>query len=119
MNIKRSKSIDLVMQYMEIFYSGEDLERLFDILAEDLIFEGPYYQFNSAKDYVESLISSPPVDCDYEIINRFEQGKSVNLIYWFSKPGVRTMMSQLFEIENNQIAKIILIFDTSKFTQHH
>ena len=82
MKINSTKSIDLVMHYMEIFYSGEDLDRLYEILAEDLIFEGPYYKFNSAKDYIDSLISSPPKDlCD-----------AVDSIHWSTAPALRRVL---------------------------
>ena len=40
---------------MDIFYSGKDLDRLFDLLSEDLMFIGPLFQFKSAKEYKEEL----------------------------------------------------------------
>lgn len=57
--------LTITSKYMDIFFSGRDLERLYKILADDLKFSGPFYQFNSARDYIESLQSDPPVNCKY------------------------------------------------------
>jgi hypothetical protein len=105
----------LAESYLEIFCSGKGLERLLDILADDLVFEGPFTKTASASEYVDSLIADPPVDCTYRIEKSFEKGEWVNLIYEFSKPGVTTLMSQLFEIRDGRIRRVLLIFDTAKF----
>lgn len=107
--------LKLALSYMEIFFSGMDLDRLGDILHEDCRFHGPFYQFESAQQYIESLKVDPPVDCRYQIIHTFEQDNVVNLIYYFSKPGVSTIMSQLFEVLDNKITSIVLIFDSAAF----
>jgi len=39
----------LVQKYMDIFYRGGDLDRLYDIFSRDLIFDGPLHKFNSAR----------------------------------------------------------------------
>ena len=106
---------DLALRYMEIFFSGRDFKRLYETLADDMQFSGPLYQFDSAQAYIESLHSNPPVGCTYELLHIFEKGSWVNLIYEFSKPNVRTKMSQLFEIRNQKISQILLIFDTRAF----
>ncbi len=107
--------LDVALKYMDIFFSGRELERLREILADDLVFSGPLYQFDSSRAYLESLQSAPPVDCSYKIVQAFENGPLVNLIYEFSKPSLRTHMSQLFEIRHDKIASMLLIFDTRKF----
>lgn len=107
--------LKIALTYMEIFFSGKNMERLYDILADDLIFEGPFYQFHSAQEYIDSLVSAPPIDCEYKLLKSFANGNSVNLLYTFSKPGISTPMSQWFEICDGKISKILLIFDTGKF----
>ena len=37
-----SRPLELARRYMEVFYSGLDAEELRPILAEDLVFEGPF-----------------------------------------------------------------------------
>jgi len=45
---------------MEIFYSGKDIEKLTDLLAEDLSFRGQLFEFDSAEEYINSLKKDPP-----------------------------------------------------------
>ena len=107
--------LDVALQYMEIFYSGRELERLYAIMADELRFEGPFFRFDSAHEYVSSLLSDPPVACEYRLLHAFEKGPMVNLIYEFSKPNVRTIMSQLFEVRKGKITSVLLIFDGGAF----
>lgn len=109
------RPVDLAYKYLEIFFSGRDLERLYDILADDLKFSGPFYEFTSAREYVETLVAQPPVECAYKILYVFEKGSAVNLIYEFSKPETRAKISQIFEIRDAKIAVTLLIFDSSQF----
>ena len=101
---------------MDIFYGGRDLDELYAIFGQEFRFDGPFYSFESASRYVESLKADPPVGCAYELCKAFEDGNVVNLIYDFIKDDIRTPMSQLFEIRDNRIVNILLIFDTAKFT---
>ena len=52
---------------------------------------------------------------NYEIIKLFEDEKNVCLIYQFYKEGVPVPMAQLFEVEDEKIKKILLIFNTKAF----
>lgn len=111
------KPLDIALQYMDIFFSGRDLDRLYDILADDVKFSGPFYKFESARDYIESVQLDPPAECQYTLVQVFENGPFVNVIYEFSKPLVCAHMSQLFEVRNDKITQMLLIFDTGRFTQ--
>ena len=108
--------LELALKYMEIFFSGKDFEELRHLFAEDFTFRGPLYEFNSAKDYVHSLKLDPPREFTYEIISSFEDSSSARLVYRFNKPGVSTLMAQLFEVSDDKISKIVLVFDTGAFT---
>ena len=105
------KPIDLALKYMEVFYESGDWEFLYEILDTNLKFIGPLFKFNNARDYVESLINSPPIGCSYQILYTFESEKSVCLIYEYSKRGITTLMSQSFWMSEGKIFKIILIFN--------
>ena len=107
---------ELALRYMEIFFSGKELDRLEDILHENCKFRGPFHQFNSALDYIASLKADPPQNCNYKIIHTFEQDNVVNLVYYFSKPGVSTIMSQLFDVLDDKFTSMVLIFDSAAFT---
>ncbi len=109
------KPLELAMKYMEIFFSGKNIESLRDIFAADLSFCGPFYTFDSSEEYISSLISAPPEGFEYEIISSFESGTSACLIYCFTKPGISTPMAQFFETKDGTISKILLIFDSVVF----
>ncbi|MBL1213698.1 MAG: hypothetical protein D8M61_10165 [Ignavibacteriae bacterium] len=108
-------SIELAEEYLNIFFQTQNFDELRKILHQNLEFIGPYYKFNSAEDYINSLKENPPYDCSYDIISSTWNESSANVIYTFRKPGVETLMSQFFKIKNSKIIKIILIFDTAVF----
>ena len=110
------KPIELVFKYMEIFFSGENIEELSHLFAKDFTFRGPLYEFNSAQDYINSLKSDPSRGFAYEIIGSFENRSSARLVYRLTNPGVSTLMAQLFEVSDDKISKIVLVFDTDAFT---
>lgn len=107
--------LDLALSYLEIFFSGRDLERLRNLFAHDLRFEGPFHQSDSAEAYIQTLQADPPKNCAYQIIETFEQESRACVVYQFSKPGISVVMSQQFETHEEKITHIRLIFDTAPF----
>ncbi|WP_346755116.1 hypothetical protein [Splendidivirga corallicola] len=107
--------LQLALKYMDIVFSNGDMMQLKGILAQDLVFNGPFHQSNTAKDYIDSMVEAPPEDFEYKLIQSFETASSACLIYEFIKPGVSTTMAQVFEIKNDKIIEIQLIFDTAAF----
>ncbi len=107
--------LELAHKYMEIFFSGGDIEELGHIFSKDFTFSGPFYEFDSAEAYLDSLRSDPPENFCYELIRSFENESSACLVYQFSKTGISTPMAQMFEVSNGKICKILLIFDTGPF----
>ena len=102
--------------YMESFFGQAPLERLESLLATDLIFDGPFQKSTSARSYLDSLKADPPTNVHYKMEDIYETNNSVCFIYEFSKPGVRTRMVQTFEVCDEKICKIKLVFDTNAFT---
>ncbi len=100
---------------MECVFRTGDFDRLRETLADDLTFRGPMYDFDSADDYVNSLRSDPPVGFHHEVLRTYTDHSSVCLVYRFSKPGVATTMVQTFDIVNEKIQSILLVFDTGVF----
>jgi len=111
------KPLDLALQYMDLFFNGDDVEALRPLLAGDFRFEGPFYTYDSADAYIAALKADPPEDFAYELMHAFENESSACLVFEFTKPGIRIPMIQLFEIKENKITKVLLIFDTGVFTQ--
>ena len=108
--------LDIALRYMEVFFSGTNMDALRPLLADDFRFEGPFYTYDSADDYINALKADPPEDFAYTLINAYEGPSSVCLVFEFAKPGIRIPMVQLFELDNGRIRKVLLIFDTGAFT---
>jgi len=109
------KPLELALKYLEIFFSGKNLDDLKYMFADNLIFNGPLYKFSSADDYINLLKKDPPKGMKYKIIKSFEDKNSACVIYQFTKENVSTPMAQLFETENGKLSKILLIFNGNDF----
>ncbi|KPK55898.1 MAG: hypothetical protein AMS22_02900 [Thiotrichales bacterium SG8_50] len=107
--------LELAHRYIKSFVGELPLESMAPVLADDLRFVGPWFEFDSAQAYLESLRADPPQAARYEILNAFEDGNSACLIYRFSKPGVQALVAQTFEVRDGKIGRIRLIFDTKAF----
>jgi len=107
--------LNLAKQFLDIFYSGKNLDDLYRLVTDNFSFYGPLYQYNSAQAYIEALKNDPPNDLHYFILQEYENQTSVCLIYQFSKPGIQLPMTQLFEFQEEKISKITLIFDPTEF----
>jgi hypothetical protein len=115
---KMNKSpLEIALKYMDAMFSGQNMEELAPLLCHDFSFQGPLFQCHSAEEYIEALKADPPVGFKYKIIHSFQSSSSVALFYLFSKPGIQVPMAQLFEFQNDKICRILLIFDSSDFTQ--
>lgn len=109
-------ALELAFKYMDIFYSGKNVEDLNEILHKDLQFQGPFCTFQSSDDYIHSLKKSPPKNMSFHIIQTYYTEDSACLIYEFQKPGISIPMAQHFEIKDTQIVKILLLFDSKEFS---
>lgn len=107
--------LELAHRYLSIVYKGGNMTGLTEILAEDLVFKGPLFEFDSANAYIDSMLEAPPKEFSYEIIQEYQNQNSACVVYQFSKPGISTLMSQVFEVANDKITRIFLVFDVSPF----
>ena len=108
--------IELAKKYLSIFFSGQNMDELLKIFSENLSFIGPFYQFQSAREYVQSLIDDPPKDMSYHIVREFENENCACIIYEMEKGKIKTPMAQIFEVFEGKITKILLVFDSKVFT---
>ncbi|GAB4380216.1 MAG: hypothetical protein Kow0042_30160 [Calditrichia bacterium] len=109
------RPLELARRYMEIVFGGENPEMLRPLCAETFSFSGPFYRYDTAESYIDSLKSDPPVGFQYTLLKEFADDSSACLLFLFRKPGVQTPMAQFFEIKEGKISKILLIFDTRPF----
>ncbi len=75
--------LELAKKYMHIVFTSGKLDELHDILAHDLKFSGPFYNFNTADSYKKSMREAPPKEFEYEIIKSYEDNSSACLLYNF------------------------------------
>ncbi len=113
--IKMNK-IELARKYLHIFCESKEFDSLGALFDEHLDFQGPFYKFSSAFDYIDALKASPPVDVSYEIVEEFGNENSVCIIYKFSKRSKSTLMAQTFWFSSGRINKIRLIFNPKEIT---
>jgi hypothetical protein len=111
------KPTEIVSKYMASFYGQIPLKEMKGLLSADLDFKGPFFSFNSGTKYYNSLAKNPIKNATYKIIHKFVNDGTVCLIYKFKKNDIEEMMAQYFEITENKITKIRLIFDSDKFRQ--
>jgi hypothetical protein len=109
--------LDLARKYMAILFEQGDLSELDQVLANTLYFSGPFYEFHTANAYIEALKSGPPRDFQYEMIAAYENDTTACLMYQFQKPGVSVPMAQYFEVKDDRISRILLVFDSAPFIQ--
>lgn len=106
----------LARRYMEVIFSGADVDALHPLLTDDFTFRGPLYRFDSAAQYIEAMASDPLKDASYRILREFGGEDAACLVYEFTKPGVTTVMAQLFEVRDGRVAAVLLLFDSAAFT---
>lgn len=105
--------LSLAKKYMNIVFDSGNLVQLHEILDENLLFEGPLFRGKNADEYINALLDSPPQNFQYKIIESFQSDHSACLIYEFKKLNKTAIMAQTFEISQDKISKIVLIFNTN------
>ncbi len=105
--------LTLAMQYLDIFYSGENLHRLKNLLDDHCRFTGPFMDCRSADEYLQALTTDPPASLSYTVLQTYEHVDSACVIYQFEKGSISTPMAQLFETNGSSIKRILLIFDSA------
>lgn len=105
----------LAHAYLNIFFHTHDMDGLYELFAEDMVFEGPFFQSDTAEAYINSLKADPPVGCSYELHHAFESADAAMVVYTFRKEGIEAKMAQLFEVEAGRIRRIVLVFDGREF----
>lgn len=105
---------DVAMEFLRCFCAG-DINGLVPLLAEDLQFKGPFYQFSSSDAYLDSLKNDPPEKCGYRVLNVMESGDSVSIYYDYEKSDGSITIAQLFTFKNQKTREILLVFDGRGF----
>lgn len=109
----RSRPSQLAEQYIQAFCAG-DLDALREILADDLSFRGPLFEFTTAGEYLKSLEEHPLARSSYRIVSVLEDGQSAAVFWEYQKPDANMLLAQLFRSDGEKITEIVLVFDARK-----
>jgi len=108
---------NLVHRYLRVFFVTHNFSELAEILATEMIFTGPFFESDTAQDYIASLERDPPTGCSYNLLHLIEENNQVVAVYDFKKGTIKTVMAQYFHFRDNLINRIRLVFDTSVFVK--
>lgn len=106
---------ETALEYLRYFCAG-DIDGLSRLFTADLILDGPFHQFSSAEDYLQSLRNTPPETSNYKLLSITDSDDEVALFYDYIKPHQRVRIAQCFRFRRQQISEILLIFDTRSIT---
>ena len=105
---------ETALEYLRCFCDG-DISGLEPLLAEDLQFSGPLFQFDSRAAYLDSLTADPLEKYSYKILSITESPQAVAIFYDFEKRDRDLTIAQMFKFKNQEIAEIIIVFDGRGF----
>ncbi len=109
------KSLELALKYMDVMFSDKDMEALRPLLSDRFTFKDTLNAYNNPESYIKAMKKDPPIGLQYKLLKSFETISAACLVYEFSKAGVNTPMAQMFEVSNDKIDRIVLIFDSAVF----
>jgi len=112
------KPLRIAVKFLDTYYNEADPELLREFVHPEFTYEGPGLFLTTADDYIESTRQDPPQDVKYKIVKSFSDESSVCLVYEFKKPGIRTTMVLLFDIENGKISRIRHVYDSVALESH-
>ena len=95
---------DRALDFLKHFCAG-DVDALAALLADDLQFTGPLFQFNSRAAYLKSLRDDPSEPCGYRILSVTDSDDSVAVFYDYEKPSGTLAPSQL---NNSALLHLVL-----------
>lgn len=113
-NPRAMNNREVAMEFLRCFCAG-DVTGLSTLLAEDLRFRGPFYQFSSRDEYVECLKHAPPEPCGYRVFSVTESEECVSVYYNYEKRDGALIIAQLFTFKNHKISGLQLVFDGRGF----
>lgn len=102
---------EIALEYLKCYCNGH-IEGLEPLLSPNLKFKGTLHAFDSFEAYMAGLRIDPPLFCRYELQQIVEDQQSVAIFYKYLKPGGAIQIAQLFKICDEQIAEILLVFDS-------
>jgi len=105
---------DVAVLFVQNFCESK-IDLLGPLLTETFRLSGPFFECQSREEYLQKLKEHPPEEAIFNIINCFEDGEQVCLVYDYTKAASTTTIAQLFQFRDQKISEIQLIFDGRGF----
>ena len=105
---------ETTLEFVRAFCAG-DVAALALLLAEDLRFSGPFYQFSSAEEYLKVLRDGQVEPSGYKLISVTEGDDSVSVYYDYEKSDGTITIAQLCIFREGRISEILVVFDGRGF----
>lgn len=107
---------EIAIEFVQRFCAG-DVEALAPLLAEDLRFTGPFFQFESAVEYLDVLREGPSEPGECRLLSVTEDADSVSIFYDYVKTDRVLTVAQLFKFNDRKICETLVVFDGRGFGQ--
>lgn len=111
-----AKPVEIVEQYHGAFGNG-DAATARSLLADDLRFEGPIEQFDSADEYMQSVAKLAEIVTGTDVKTVVADGADVVTIYDLhtSTPAGTSHVAEWARVEGGKIAEMRVFFDARPF----
>ena len=98
------------IEFVELFCAG-NVDGLSSLLAPDLVFRGPFHEFDSREAYLQSLFDDPPESTTFRLISLTEADDSVAVFYEYEKDAGSLPIAQWFRFRDAAICETLVVFD--------
>lgn len=111
-----SDAREIVERYKQAFGSG-DVQGARSLLAEDFHFQGPFEEFHSPDDYLQSLAKLAPIVTGMDVKKVLADGDDVVTIYDLqtSTPAGASPVAEWATVRGGKIAELRAYFDARPF----
>ena len=111
-----ANAMEVVSRYKEAFGSG-DVQGARALLADDLHFQGPIDEFNSADDYIQSLRKLASIVTGTDVKKVLADRDDVVTIYDLHTrtPAGTSAVAEWATVKNGKIAELRVFFDARPF----
>ena len=111
-----ARPVEIVEQYHGAFGSG-DAAAARSLLADDLRFEGPIEQFDSADDYMQSVAKLAQIVTGTDVKTVVADGDDVVTIYDLhtNTPAGTSHVAEWARVKGGKIAEMRVFFDARPF----
>ena len=107
-NLFNMNKKDVVINFLTYFRDG-NIDRIPELLTDDLRFTGPLLECDSKNSYIRKLRADPPEKAGCEIIKILQESNEVSVLYKYIKPSSTVIIAQFCRVEDG-ISQMDMVF---------